>query len=597
MLPPRAGISIQKALATVAPAIRLDSASVHKDEVRLRICSDRGCATARLTDPEAGCVAARRGPWCWRWEGGPAAAQEAMEPAIAALERLDESAIYKRQNLGSSPRPGRHAPPLARLMEHLSRRSRVSRGMPDALQGPNLVRVLFLALAYLLGSVSLGWALGRPLRRRLQSPSWRRTLIALPFLLSPPAAWLLLPSLPWIGAWDILLALLLASLGFARGLRISRGRLGQRALGPLVALVLTATLLEIGTRWLAPFDPEMPPSAQARLVFRYETREYGCAALEPEAHPYFIPMPCPEAGAEDQMCPEKPRVIHVGDSMVHGDTLDPSETFSAELGRLQPGVAHLRAGFPFTGTDLHWLVARTWARYFKPTLIILHIFTGNDILDMARPYICCDAGPLADFSGAKARALCPPLRWHFDRRRLVVQSPAPFILRALSDWSAFARLTVHAWGRWSNAIVLDDHSKGRRQDDPALWHAFELSVRALRDDLRALGVPLRVVLLPQRAALESKNPPTAEGNRVRLRMKAVLEKLGIEPLDPWPLFLELVQRDGPGPWFAKSVPWDMHFSKKGHARYARWLLDSLPELRALAAKKTTPVVDPAPASP
>src|SRR5205814_1109215 len=72
------------------------------------------------------------------------------------------------------------------------------------------------------------------------------------------------------------------------------------------------------------------------------------------------------------------RVLHVGDSLVAGTGVAPADAFPAVLGRAQPGVAHVNAGIPGTGTDYQLLLLREWLARLRADVVVHYVFS-NDV--------------------------------------------------------------------------------------------------------------------------------------------------------------------------------------------------------------------------
>jgi lysophospholipase L1-like esterase len=88
------------------------------------------------------------------------------------------------------------------------------------------------------------------------------------------------------------------------------------------------------------------------------------------------------------------------------------------------------------------------------------------------------------------------------------------------------------------------------------------------------GIPLRVVILPDRKALTDPGDPSRV---VAGRMAAMAVSLDIEALDAWGHFADLVAASDESAWFLErpdGTP-DNHFSAAGHREMARWLLERL----------------------
>ncbi len=104
---------------------------------------------------------------------------------------------------------------------------------------------------------------------------------------------------------------------------------------------------------------------------------------------------------------------------------------------------------------------------------------------------------------------------------------------------------------------------------------FMGAIARLRTLLDDAGVPLDIVLLPSRQELEQQGASAhAESLQERTLLQRLLE-LPVPVHEVWPVFAEVVARDGSDPWFLNEIPGDIHFSVAGHERLARWLFGCL----------------------
>ena len=98
---------------------------------------------------------------------------------------------------------------------------------------------------------------------------------------------------------------------------------------------------------------------------------------------------------------------------------------------------------------------------------------------------------------------------------------------------------------------------------------------ALRDTLAAEALPLVVIVLPFRAALDTAEPRATPSWRVHERMLAELRALGVRAIDAWPPFLDRATGGRSPEWFVSTPSYDCHFNERGHALYAFWLRDQV----------------------
>src|SRR5690606_22826772 len=118
-----------------------------------------------------------------------------------------------------------------------------------------------------------------------------------------------------------------------------------------ISLSGALTVGELAARRLLPPLGGLPPVTGMTVLFDEEPETHGCEALFPSDASSPSSFAARWAHADADRRPLK--VLHVGDSMLEGAGVSPDETVTAELGRLQPDVAHVNAGYGGTGTDLH----------------------------------------------------------------------------------------------------------------------------------------------------------------------------------------------------------------------------------------------------
>lgn len=453
---------------------------------------------------------------------------------------------------------------------------------------------LLVVVPWLLGW-TMGWAL-RPLVQRRRG--WRRELTAV-LCAIPPVA-IALPvagAAPVIGSWDVLLVCGWIALGVFVSSRHVPGRSAGLAL--VVVAALTLGVLEILCRLGLPELPPYPPAREARLVVSFTTRDPPCDAIFPDVTNFL-------AGRARDAGERLVRVVHVGDSMVWGNSVAREQAFPNVLGARDSRVAHVNSGTPAAGPDSHLLVAANWLAQAHVDLMVVYVFMGNDVHDIDRAYTCCAMGPLLAWDGAAPRPRCERASWTFPVGVLLSGSPPPYPLRVAAGWSSFAAHAtaafdaLNAWiltrqlfnvnfGSWSTAPEAERFGK------------LERILRALREACRQQRVPLVLVVLPYRATLEGAAGHTpsardvwesgAAGIAAHQRVVDIARALDLDVLDAWQPFADAIARDGVEQWFAHDYPGDVHFSPAGHALLAEWLAPQLDRrLRSGAADPAPPTV-------
>jgi lysophospholipase L1-like esterase len=530
VLPPAAAQLVYGALQQAGARFPLASARVERSRVWASLCRDGDparCFSLALGDARGACAGTIAGPWCVTYPDG-APPEEARAPLLTALGALREEALWRDPDEAGPRAP---PPPIA---------------VPPP-PPPRLARTAALALALVVGPLAAGLALGR----RLGGSVRRAAILALTPLLATLAA---LPALARLGAWDALAPAILVGAGVVMG----SGRAPARALGARLALVAVSTLvalagLELAARALPAPAASFAPPREVQLLLPAAEDLGGCAPLHPDAAPAAF------AARTAAVRPGAPVVLHLGDSMVEGVGVTPEEAFPALLGRAQPGVAHVNAGFAGTSLDFQLLVARAWLPRLAATRVVLHVFGYNDLAELDRATPCCPGGPLLD---AAAEARCAAPAWPHGRLDRLAASPAPYGVRVAAGSSALARRAVLGFAALGARL-------GAAPPPADRWARYAQLLRALATDLKRRGVPLTVVYLPARASLEGPSPRESGDHALRGRVLELARSLGAEAVDPWELLEDAVRAEGAARWYLP--PPDIHFTAAGHRLLAEWL--------------------------
>lgn len=425
---------------------------------------------------------------------------------------------------------------------------------------------LLTSLLMLVAPVALAVALGRAARARRWGP------IAAPVAgaVAVGAAWRAIPSLEAMSPYDLLLMTAL----FAVALVVTSQRwladLPRPVLGVSAALlVLGVAGLELRARSLPAPPMHMPPPEQHMLVMRRDAREFGVTAVYPDVYPPpWLPGVRDTAAMAHRA--QGRRVLHLGDSMVAAGDVGAGQGFADVLSQ-STGDDHVNMGVSNSSTDLHLVVFRRWQGRLHGDAAVLHLFTGNDLEEMDRPYSFCDAGPLL---GPRAEGMplhCPQPRWNLSRRVLLGQGPSPYPVRVLAWYSALARQLT-----WRFELLMRE-SRTRsnfRGDGERQWSRIGDALATLRDEAGRAGVPLAVSVLPHHEVLDARDARQRTHLRERhARFVALVRASGVRTLDPLPA-LEAAVRERPGArWFLPPSP---HFDVDGHRWYAAWLAPQLP---------------------
>ena len=183
------------------------------------------------------------------------------------------------------------------------------------------------------------------------------------------------------------------------------------------------------------------------------------------------------------------------------------------------------------------------------------------------PYPCCDDGPLLDYANSPPIARCAAPIWRFSRGALLAQGPPPFPLRVLAVHSTLAHRLASWLERAQRSIAprrgIPDESR------PEAAAHFRAALAGIAAETRRLGIPLTVVILPSRVALDSPHTQIAAADRrTRALVAEAAAAEGLRVLDAWAYF-ESLPRDAPPRFLSpRNNP---HFNEEGHRIYAEWL--------------------------
>jgi hypothetical protein len=545
--------TIASALSALQPTVRLDSIETRGGLAVVRLCA-ASCAQVELHDAEAGC------------EGGTKLGSLCARVTEGAFDDALRSGLVE----ALAPVPDR----------------RIWIADEDVSPVRDRAVAVAVAFAFLVAPLLAFATLGRLVRGRRPPVGAAAATVAALIVTAAGAA---LSIVLVIGLWDALLGAALGGLGLAAGLRApALGAALRRLALAGAASLLGALALELVTGSFLPRPPAFPPPESARAFvladaptasYRFHHSNYKRAVCEAtygndvlRAYRDLRATRPPEWNALAH------RVVHVGDSMVYGLSVTEGETVPAALQRLDPMNLHVNAGIPSIGPDAYWMLARSFLAH-RPDLLVVYLFTGNDLTDMDLPYPCSAWGPLLRYKPGSTPVLRLPepfewtpvqagiLRW------LITQSPPPYPLRVATGWSDLAR---HATGAFIAAVTR----LGTPPFDPALaWSHLEQVMTAIRDDARQADVPLVFVVLPLNFALESADPTQSEAFAMRHRLVAHSRTLGVPVLDPWDVIGDAVRREGLAALFAQAIPYDVHFNARGSRLLAEWLYPQLPTTR------------------
>jgi hypothetical protein len=255
-------------------------------------------------------------------------------------------------------------------------------------------------------------------------------------------------------------------------------------------------------------------------------------------------------------------ILHVGDSMVFGPSVEDDAKFTSLLGKEDAPNRHVNAGFASTGPDFDLLLLRQWLPRVRPDLVVLYLFPANDLDDLALDYPWCNDGPLADYDDPGGpRSRCPDGPSVSTRRYLDI----PYVIRVTADFSVLSR---HVCG-----LIWRLGHYGSSGTSGTLWKRLEANLVAIRAQAAQDGSRLVAVVLPQRRELEGRAGEIPQADRAGFF--DVLARVGIPALDPWDVLSEAVRQQGSDALFVNEPPGDCHFGPAGHRLMADWLRSRL----------------------
>lgn len=422
---------------------------------------------------------------------------------------------------------------------------------------------MVLAVATLVVPLAVGVGLGvliaRIRRRRLRS--WPSAVAIFVF----PAAAALFAPWTVVGFWDVALAAILLAIGFFLSAH-EAGRVRPTGLLVLSISSLVALSMAEAASRLLPEPPVFPPAREARFILpggrpMHVSVPATWEALFPERWPALLKgRLLDESGGPH-------RILHVGDSMVEGTAVAPSERFVSILDRTRTDIASINAGIGGTGPDFYYLVARRWAQELDLDAVFFYTLSLGDLADIDKPYAHCPNGPLLSYLGDRVAPRCNEPRFDSSSPRPWLGTPSPYALRVATQYSVLARQVAHLFHRIATKADWDLTETTTEQK----WEHYEAIMKTARDDLGAQNIRLVVVMLPGRNELE-KGRKCVE---CLDREKAILGRLGIPVLDPWDMFLAATANSGTTRWFVNDPPSDPHFNASGHALFAEWLASQL----------------------
>jgi lysophospholipase L1-like esterase len=289
---------------------------------------------------------------------------------------------------------------------------------------------------------------------------------------------------------------------------------------------------------------------------------------------------------------EKPpgvlRVAAFGDSYVHGDDVDNTDTAWARMESANPRLEVMNFGVPGYGTDQGFLRYQRQAVEYHPDVVLIGLMPENVQRNVSvfRPAYYPQTGlPLAKprfrlGDGGSLQLVPCPASSLSELRTLVETGRLTGTLGETDYWVARAPLAYRGSALFSSSlfrVAYAAHANGGRQyrdyyaqpaSEPfavteAVLKAF--AERALSDGAkRAI-----VVILPDKTSLREE-VASPEPSRYWATMADRLQAAGVECLDLFPVFVAAARREGVDALFVGT-----HYNAAGHALLAKAVGETL----------------------
>jgi len=278
---------------------------------------------------------------------------------------------------------------------------------------------------------------------------------------------------------------------------------------------------------------------------------------------------------------ESRRYAVVGDSFSFGQGVNDEQTFVHLLDEADKEAEFLNFSVPGYSTDQQYLLIRDRVRLFKPDVLVLVVYLGNDLFDNERPYPLQGDHAKPYFSmlsdGGLALQNTPvPMESKPAAARgesltsLVLgesQPPPTMLQRWLGGFEITRRL-----GLFQRVYQGDDAGfEARFGYNRALFQAL---VGRISESARELQADLAVVLLPGRSFVE--NPGSLSAGYQDFLRRSLLRDLslvaGVETIDLANALREARERGDSGLYY----PNEGHLSPRGHLLVAGLLGELLP---------------------
>ncbi len=277
---------------------------------------------------------------------------------------------------------------------------------------------------------------------------------------------------------------------------------------------------------------------------------------------------------------ESRRYAVVGDSFSFGQGVNDEQTFVHLLDEADKEAEFLNFSVPGYSTDQQYLLIRDRVRLFKPDVLVLVVYLGNDLFDNERPYplqgdhakpyfrMLPDGGLALQNTPVPMESKPAAARGE-SLTSLVLgesQPPPTMLQRWLGGFEIVRRLglfqSAHQWDDRGFEMRFSYHLK-----------LFQLLVGRVLETTREWQAEFKLVLLPGRSFVEKPNSLSA-GYQDFLRKGLLRDLSAIKEVEVVDLAIALCEARDAGS-SGLYYPNEGHLSPAGHVLVARLLNEHL----------------------
>lgn len=271
--------------------------------------------------------------------------------------------------------------------------------------------------------------------------------------------------------------------------------------------------------------------------------------------------------------PKRPgvvRIVGLGDSFVSAFNMEEADTFVSVAERAlrklsgEERIEVINAGTPNYGTWHELRLLRRLSPLLGPDAVVLCVYVGNDVENNLAPReAMVQDGVLVN--RRPATGILPlPLRGWLQRHSMAY----------VFLWSAWNQIRP-VLGRQGSDPLREPKDLVSRQSVPYLEDGYRITqdlLGQLRDETRALGVPILLVLIPAEYQVYSRqglDPGTFDLDLPNRRWTEMAERLHLPVTDLLPVF----RSHASGPYLYMSL--DGHLTREGNRLAGETIAESL----------------------